>query len=83
MSSIKMRSYTGLGWTLNPMTAVLTRKPRDIERDRETHKEEGHVKTEPEMLPQAKKHLRPPETGRSKERISSKDFRGNVNSPIL
>lgn len=46
---IEMR-HTGLQWALNPMSVL----KRDRKRHTETHREEGHVKTETEKLPQAR-----------------------------
>lgn len=46
--------------------------------NRDTHKEEGHVKMEAEvefMLPKAKEHLGPPEAGKGKNTFSPRAFR--------
>lgn len=40
------------------MAAILIRKPQ-TQKYRDTHREEGQVKTEPEVLSQAKRHLGP------------------------
>ena len=53
------------------MTDVLIRKPSDSHR--QTPREEGHAKTEAEVLPQVMKCLRPPETGRSQEIFHPRD----------
>lgn len=75
MESRKMRSYTGVRVGLKSNDTCPCIKIT------ETPQGEGHVKTGSEMLPQAKKYLRPPETGRSKERLSIRDFRRDVTLP--
>ena len=50
----------------------------------DTHREEGHVKTEAGsggMRPQAKECLEQPEPGRGKEGLSPRAFRGSVALP--
>ena len=54
---------------------------KEKERDSETHREEGHVKTKAEVgviLPQAKKHQEPWGAGRGKEGVSPTNLGGST-----
>lgn len=62
------------------MTGVHKRERGERLGHKGTHRK-GHVMMEAEsgvMLPQAKEHLRPPETGKSKEAFSPRNCRGHV-----
>ena len=64
------------------MTGVLISRGKKTQR--QTQKEDDHVKTESEtgvMLPRAKEHLGLLEAGRSKERSFSTDFGGSMALP--
>lgn len=62
-------------WALNSMTGVFIREKREqFEANRNRDAQEDHVKTKAELAlsisnyrPQAKAHLEPPETGRSRK----------------
>lgn len=66
---------------LNPITGVFVRERRGKFGHRDTHKGEGHVKTEVEigvMQPQGKGCQEPTGAGRGKETFSPRAFRGDV-----
>lgn len=66
--------HIALGWALNPMIGDLLKSEEGIE----THREEGHGKTESENavnLSRAKDHHKAPEPGEDKGRFSPRAFR--------